>query len=288
MFLEIRNNKLALRVFYKFYSLQKKLLQLSTLKKNEIFRSSFILDSDIKKDYCFVFGSGASINRLSNANFEFISKFYSIGINQWILHSFVPNLFFFESGKGSVEDKITFLKLRKVLQKRENDFQNSSFLLPTDSLWVLDELRRLNIKFHFYSVLPFLFRDISKLDFVLNYLRNNLFKDNINHMLFGSGSSVLRAVLLAEYFGFKKIVLLGIDLGGDYFYEQEHKIQELWGISNFQSNQPQGSHITESYHKPFKLSFFLEALQESKEFKAELIVPFSDSKLSSFCNNMGW
>ena len=47
-------------------------------------------------DTLYVLGSGASVGRLTRADFDAIAAADSIGLNFWLLHDFVPDFYQFE------------------------------------------------------------------------------------------------------------------------------------------------------------------------------------------------
>lgn len=283
-----RNNRKIINLFYKLYSFRQKIIHSIKLESYERFDAKEI---DASKDYCFIFGSGASVNRLESNNFDFIKENFSIGINQWFFHDFVTDLYFFEAGHNNDNNR-QVEKVLDVVNDRREELSGSKIILPFESLWIIDRLRDIDnsskLDYSYYSVLPFLFKDLSLLSGSIDFLRNSIFKYELKDLIFGSGSSVLRAVILAEWLGYKNIVLMGIDLGGEYFYEENSEYLKKWKIDSFSSNQENIEHLTESDMKTFKLSEILEELQNSYSFDARLLVPHSDSALSIFCDDLGW
>ena len=46
----------------------------------------------------FIFGSGSSINELSDINYKEINQNFSIGLNNWVFHDFKTDLYLIELG----------------------------------------------------------------------------------------------------------------------------------------------------------------------------------------------
>jgi hypothetical protein len=55
------------------------------------------LGLDSGADTLYILGSGASIEDLTSAHFDHIAKHSSVGINNWGVHPFVPDIYSFES-----------------------------------------------------------------------------------------------------------------------------------------------------------------------------------------------
>ncbi|SHI30633.1 hypothetical protein SAMN04487911_10147 [Arenibacter nanhaiticus] len=173
-------------------------------------------DKKKKSDTVFIFGSGESINELTEKEWNIIKKHNLIGLNYSFVHPIVPDYFlmemipfkemqdyFCEYTKDKYAKVDMFFQFKHILKSgfdlNKYEFKNKAFV-------------------HIPHLLPTIYPEI------LEYYFNDLIKSkglSLAHLVHHN-SHVGCAVMFAQALGYKRIVLLGIDLnGGDYFTDSE-------------------------------------------------------------------
>jgi hypothetical protein len=177
-------------------------------------------DVDRKSDRVYILGSGASVLEIDDWNE--IANHDSIGFNFWILHSFVPSVYFLEIPRD-LRNKEKFFS---ALRERRKDYEETQVLLPyipckNDRKCVKSIFLIKHINLPFILPLPsvFLYKKILNIIYL---------KMNINSIFFCSGSSSVDKILnYCVAVGYKEIVLCGVDLNTtDYFYEASSSVNE--------------------------------------------------------------
>ena len=238
----------------------------------------------------FVLGSGSSILDLTDANFAHIRQHTSIGINVWAIHPFVPDAYCFETGQetnelGADTDYIN-VHLRKTLQSTKPVFiflrpRNSSFLQnmvrPPDGL---KGPQLMYGRANLISGRPAnLQADIRR---VVRGYRNRKTPSNL---LLDNGASVTRMILLGALQGFRKIVLVGVDLDSRPYFWQSPDYQfgsdKIRQVFLRRAGSPHDTLETEN--RPFPTDQFIQALSKvvGEEFSTEVYVGSADSTLAT-------
>ena len=106
----------------------------------------FDIEFDCRKEV-FILGTGESINSISDNGWERIKNSFSIGINYFLFHDFVPNVVQLELNEG--EDTFYLENLNKIFHAREHEFRKSLILLKSNFHW-----KNLKKKEIFLSSLP--------------------------------------------------------------------------------------------------------------------------------------
>lgn len=180
------------------------------------------LSKDKSNDVIFVLGSGSSVNELGDRVWEEIRSADSIGINFWLIHDHVPDYYLFEVPRDE-DRKIVF---RKLLESKKEEYlgQKCTFLVKDISHGNFGEevipqnLRENVYTFFQYNVLG------SSLDLVRKSINRYRFFGVIksDSVLLSRRATVFSAVYFAWKMGYKKIVLVGVDLNNTrYFYEDD-------------------------------------------------------------------
>ena len=177
---------------------------------------------DIKRsDTVFILGTGESINEIPEKKWKYIAEHDSAGLNWWPLHSFIPTYYYSEYPHR--REHFTFMQ--KILAER----LSSEY---TDTLFFLSLNRAVRRGIHPKTV-PALFPENTKICFY-QYTKPAKFnpenppsRDSLRNNLFYRGS--LTAVLdLMNRIGYKRIILLGVDLKQHiYFYENHPEILKM-------------------------------------------------------------
>lgn len=202
-------------------------------------RDPSALMADRSTETLFILGSGLSVNQLSATNLEEVQRGFSIGVNHWILHPFVPNVYAFEPSE-SFEYLNETRVLREVLGTKigQGHFPQILHLRPhTSTPHELEVLPPDSFahRFSYYGRTALTTKLMSNLKRDLTRLLQAHSKGKLpSEILLDSGGSVGRMVSLGIFFGFRKIVLVGVDLNrNEYFFEDDSSYFEDLGIDSY-------------------------------------------------------
>lgn len=172
--------------------------------------------SNKKSDTIFVFGSGESINQLSEKDWSIIKKHNTMGLNYSFVHDLVPDCFLMEL----IPDEEMQKFLIEDIQNRYKDVVFSfQYKHLTESGF---DIKRYPFQDNVYCHIPRKYPTTNKevLNKVLNYLIPK-YKFESNKLVHHN-SHIGCAIWFAFSMGFKNVVLLGVDLnGGDYFTDSK-------------------------------------------------------------------
>lgn len=214
---------------------------------------------DKKNGALIVLGSGPSVAKLDEADFAFFSEGFSIGINTWVLHPFIPDAYTYEYDPDprlldflgrkevvDIEPKILMLRPRGP-----HEYDNYS-RLP-------NYLRKASVVYGRANLLTRRPEDIWK-DFShsVTWLRRHPHVQ----VLPDNGATVARMVSLGVLLGFRRIVLVGVDLvGTDYYWDKDPSLVSHLGISDWGTGQSGMQHETlRSETRPFPIDVWLYAI----------------------------
>jgi hypothetical protein len=106
-----------------------------------------------------------------------------------------------------------------------------------------------------------------------------------DNVLLDNGASVVRMILLGALQGFKRIVLVGVDLDSrPYFWQSSHYLFGSDAIREVFSRPSGRPHDTlETENRPFPTDRFIKALSKvvREELASEVFVGSADSKLAT-------
>jgi hypothetical protein len=182
-----------------------------------------------KKEILFVLGSGQSINNFEQHHWDHIDSYDSIGINDFIRFGYEPTFHSMETEKQSQQIfrerwEASFRSIKYILESKGKtqfiirpDTANSGLI--TNILKQLLEHNRLY--WSNYHILPGMSRKelglfIKAYDF-LGLLNNSW-------CFLNRGSSLSWIMSFAYKLGYSKVVLCGIDLHGDHFFNTDAKL----------------------------------------------------------------
>ena len=193
----------------------------------------------------YVLGSGSSIERLSAENFETISRGVSVGINAWVLHDFVPDIYAFEPVPDRDSDHYSTMQLlnREDVLRR---MPTVMFLKPRNPVEV-EQLRMvpslLQSETFLYGRFQPYTRATKNLADDFN-LASKLVLRNLS-VLPDTGASIVRMAFLGLLLGFSKIVFVGVDLNHtEYFWERNPNYLKKFSLTAFASGQKEPTHET--------------------------------------------
>lgn len=251
----------------------------------------------------FLLGSGASIADLEPAHFACIEQGFSVGVNAWPVHDFVPSAYAFEHVLGS-RDKAA--AIGSCLLRPEVESSSPQVWLTDHTLTAPNHERVplppfLRGNTYYYSKLPFATLQHARLeaafgDFIALHLRNRLPPG----VLTSWAASIERMTSFAVLAGFKNIVLVGVDLNStEYFWQADPSFLAKRGLSDAHKQslvappaRPQGSvHRTnDPSHKLFTVADILEAMASAAMDKlgAKIWVANPASALSAVLDVYCW
>ncbi len=238
---------------------------------------------------CFILGSGKSVNELNDYQWKIIKDNFSIGINKWLIHDFIPDAIsleknnfkqFYEtilSGKRLVDSNLKFIFYpfhgfiieNKFPYKIQRDLTGRIRLLISHS----QQIKK-------YSDLTDLLQTKGSIKGFVNGARNGF--------VYELNGSVFRLVNIAIAAGFKKIVFVGVDLNSgidSYFWSNRPELLKRREVTNDMFHLGNFSvHPTEDgNNSKLLMSEVIKIIAtELKEKNVEFLVSSKNSKLSEF------
>ena len=198
----------------------------------------------------YILGSGASVLDLSSGNFSSIAEGFSVGVNSWAFHPFVPNILGLENPRTMDHDQ-QVQAINLGLSRPEVVIRNPWVLFFRDSsgptsrqIVVESELLSRVRAYGRIQFSPIGQRRLEKMiGRLLKHQRQDRFPKSV---LLDNGSSVIRMINLGLSLGFKRIVLLGVDMGKTpYFFEEDPSILKALGVRSFTMTREKGVHPTQ-------------------------------------------
>jgi hypothetical protein len=222
------------------------LRNLSAREKLVRLNRSDLLTQD--REVAYILGSGRSINEYGENQWQQIRAGYSFGMNWWLLHDFVPDVYSVEL-EGLMGQSPSAKEFGRVyfqlLKLRAKDYRNTTFFARGHSSFrylldkgVPDELRnsemRLTLSLRLMGDTLFEVRKaVHCFGFIIR-LQRRAPAWFTSFLLPGLSSSVLFLTLLAYVLGFKRVVLCGVDLvASPYFFFENlpsRRVSEGWPI----------------------------------------------------------
>ena len=236
----------------------------------------------------YILGTGASAAKLTKPQLEEVSSQFSIGVNQWMLHPMIPDVYAYEVDPDArllqslnredvrvARPFILFLRPKTLLDQTNASFvpeflRPRTFVYGRANIWTR---RRKNI--------------CSDVMANLNRIVNT---DNFA-VLPDNGASIVRMILLAILLNFKRIVLVGVDLNNvRYFWHEDPSLLRRLGFSNFGTAQTGSIHETMSnLSRPFPVDIFIAELAEGIGRRGiSLEIESSESELAKYLAVKRW
>jgi len=224
-----------------------------------------------RSDTLFILASGSSINQISPARWEIIQQHDSIGFNFWLIHPFVPTMYFVEAIQEDHPFSM-FEPLCRIARKRAPDYERV--------VKVVTELRNAFPEgqfagfsaipggWHTLRTFPVAARTDGEFAYGLDYLRRKgLFEPGRRiRSVFKQATTLSCLIALAVRMQYRKIVLCGVDLNhSQYFYQDSRLYPETAELEFSPSNE---RHATNS-PMPWRISIEAVIL----EMKRQLLDP---------------
>lgn len=246
-------------------------------------------------DTFFILGSGSSIEDLSEENFAEIRRHRSVGINNWGVHPFVPDIYSFESvptvGDGQdLPRALNFLNRDDILYARP-----PLLLLRPRCARELVHLAKIpsalqdNV-FFYGRISPATRLEknlVSDIDFFFKAVTQRY-----PGVVLDSGASVVRMAFLGLLLGYRNLVFAGVDLTNtQYFWERNplrlERLQSPPPVNNQQSDR----HETMSHAgRAFTVAQMISAISEyvTNVLGGSATVTSPNSALASFLPLTQW
>ena len=221
-----------------------------------------------RQSVCFILGAGASVNELTSRHFAQMSSEFSIGINSWVSHEFTPNVYSFEADGLAEAQSPEIIAMSRALAKKAQRRPHIGLLLLRP--------KRADLQHRMVDIPPIM------RDRALMYGRYNLHSRSVSNLrqdlrsllraerrkplrlpaVVDNGASVARMLTLSALMGFKKTVLVGVDLNSNnYFWTDSPSSSTNKDLAR---NYPRGSGVIHktlsTVDRPFSNLFFVAEL----------------------------
>ena len=228
----------------------------------------------------FILGTGASAADLSEQKLEYIQSQFSIGVNQWILHPMIPDVYAYEVDPDArllqaldrPEVRVKLPHLLFLKPSRPEDFSNASHL-P-------EFMRELSFLYSRVNIWTRRERNIGR-DF--RRIISSISRQRKPDVLLDNGASIARMVALCAVLGFRRIVLVGVDLNNvKYFWQKNASLLANPDLNDFSSGQTGTSHETLSdLSRPFAIDKFMFSVNRASDVDNLISVESEESRLAS-------
>jgi len=183
-------------------------------------------------DTVFIFGSGSSINEISDAEWDVIDRHDSIGLNRWPIHEYTPTFYVFEipgldNGPGMRRQFWNLLERRKdaysdavkILKDIDRFYRTSSVANIPE--WLVTDVH-LSPDF---LLPPLLGSSRQRFRSILRYLMasHRFAQDGRLKSLFKKRGSISYTLFLATIMGYENVVLCGVDMVDSRYFWDDHR-----------------------------------------------------------------
>lgn len=219
----------------------------------------------------FILGSGESVEGLTSRQWGFVRRNVSIGINSWAVHDFVPDAYSFEEVESEsysdVSSTLSILLAREEVITRRPQIlmlRPHSSTSPERIVQVPSELRS---RVRLYGRTTLFTRETSNLPGDLRRVLRSMVSQRIRSGIsLDAGMSVSRLITIGARAGFRKIVLIGVDLNSPrYFFDVNPGYWSRRNVEAFNPWRTRGTvHDTEeTTTRNFPASVFIPALSSA-------------------------
>lgn len=246
-------------------------------------------------DTLFVLGSGDSVEAMTDSQWDEIRQNTSIGINAWPLHPFTSDIYAFEPFDELSTD---FEQLFSTVLHAERFASRLPWLLLFRPHTELDAKRyrtipnNLRTNARLYGRFVPLTRQRQDLDKEIRSLHRWRRKARFHpSLVMDLGATVVRMVSLGFLLGYRKIVLVGVDLNGSaYFWQKNPDRLAAAGIKSFSPGHERTIHETMTREtKAFVVTEVLEAFAHVLRADGVCLMAGSkSSRLAEFLPVYNW
>ena len=257
----------------------------------EVLDTDFLLQLRAKSPTLVVLGSGESVEEVTPAQWKLIGDCVSVGINSWLVHEFIPDIYCFEQVQSSLD--VDARDSMSALLGREEVVNGAPAVLllrphsETPSHRVIEIPSGLRERTRVYGRTSVVTKDrrnlVRDLRQLIRYSMEGQLPESI---VLDEGMSVARVLSLGVRAGFSSIVLVGVDLNStQYFFDINPSYLTRRGMEDYNPWKKRGSvHGTEETEtRTFAASTFIPAFAEAArhEVGTRVYVSSSSSALAN-------
>ena len=241
----------------------------------------------IHKDTFFILGSGATINDLSPSDWAAISSGFSVGLNKWLIHDFIPDAISLEKNLSKTFYEAILNDRRLIGSRLKYIIYPSDYILEYQGFpYIINDLMAEKIVL-FNAARNSSYKDLKSIDEL--HKSNNFWELGKNKLaqglLLDLKGSIYRLTQIALLSGYKKIVYCGVDLiNNDYFWDEGSFLLKR-GVQNpNKSILHSNIHLTDSnVGNTVPISEIIRSLNAKASLMGvELSVASKKSKLADF------
>lgn len=252
--------------------------------------TDFLVQLRAKSPTLVVLGSGESVEEITPSQWKIIGDCVSVGINSWLVHDFIPDIYCFEQVQSSLDvdarDSMSTLLGREEVVNRAPAVLLLRPHSETPSHRIIEIPSGLRERARVYGRTGVvtqnrrnLVRDLRRL---IRYSVEGQLPESI---VVDEGMSVARVLSLGVRAGFSSIVLVGVDLNStQYFFDINPSYLTRRGMEDYNPWKKRGSvHGTEETKtRTFAASTFIPAFAEAarQELGTNVYVSSSSSALA--------
>ena len=252
--------------------------------------TNFLAQFRAKSPTLVVLGSGESVEEITPSQWKIIGDCVSVGINSWLVHEFIPDIYCFEQVQSSLD--VDARDSMSALLGREEVVNGAPAVLllrphsETPSHRVIEIPSGLRERTRVYGRTSVVTKDrrnlVRDLRQLIRYSVQGQLPESI---VLDEGMSVARVLSLGVRAGFSSIVLVGVDLNStQYFFEINPSYLTRRGMEDYNPWKKRGSvHGTEETEtRTFPASTFIPAFAEAarQEVGTRVYVSSSSSALA--------
>ena len=240
--------------------------------------------SSRNSDVLYILGCGSSINDLSDRQIDLINKSESIGINLFIVHELIkPSYYSVEVVDSGQDDKVKNSQMYcTLLKEKVSRNKNLKFIVNLESWSTVRRMIPNILKYGEVNLVQQVGIPGRSIKYFLK-LHQLAVSRSIKRLLspeitFGKNASVVSLVYFGILRGYKNIVLCGVDLNTEYFWERKSVASKYPGCKDFINMNNHGiNHNTDL--TPLPVSTVLSSINNSN-CGTKLWVGTSSSKLA--------
>ena len=252
--------------------------------------TDFLANFRAKSSTLVVLGSGESVEEVTASQWELIGDCVSVGLNNWLVHDFIPDVYCFEQVQSSLDadarDSMSELLGREEVARRAPAVLLLRPHSETSPDRVIEIPLGLRDQTRVYGRTGVVTRDRTNLVGDLRRLIRNSVNGNLpESIVLDEGMSVARVLSLGVRAGFSSIVLVGVDLNSTrYFFDINPSYLTRRGMEGFNPWKKRGRvhGLEETKTRTFAASTFVPAFAQAarQEVGTNVYVSSSSSALA--------
>lgn len=170
----------------------------------------------------YILGCGSTINDITADQWKIVEQGFSVGMNKWLIHDFIPDAVSFEKQRSIpiyekllMSDRITGSRLKFIFYPMVSLAGSRPAFHVTESIIS---------KFRIHTAARMIINTEGDLE---SFVRDAFFLEKISKqvergLIYEQKGSVYRLIQIALSCGFKNIVFCGVDLNNTKYFWDEH------------------------------------------------------------------